>query len=321
MMKLTKIVLSVVFTTFIAISCGGGDGDGGGGGTGQVSQQSVDEFVTFLTDNVPGCTSQSLSASVNAVNINSILAAGKNISDRYSSLPAPDSSLAQTVGVPEDIPGICDTGTVSVTPTTESTTNIAGTINFNQCVIGAGADSVSINGPLTFSAQGSDVSSLDLSSLSASSNGITVSVGGESVTAAFNVSATMTSSSINATITSFSVTSGNQTYSLTNTNIQISMPNSTTTSISASGTYSDPVLGTFTFSTLSSGIVIDSSVPGSETVTGSLQINGSNSSQILVSIDQNANITFNGDADGDGSFDFSDTVNCSGIDTSGLPTL
>ncbi|UCH82193.1 MAG: hypothetical protein JSW20_06050, partial [Nitrospiraceae bacterium] len=105
-MKIAKIILSTVFIAFLSISCGGnGDGGGGGGGgtpTGTVSQESIDDVVTLLTDNLTGCSvSPSVATPSNAVSVNKLInavSAGMN-ADRSG------QSLAQQLNVPQEITG------------------------------------------------------------------------------------------------------------------------------------------------------------------------------------------------------------------------
>jgi len=338
-MKSLKSFLSVVFISLLAISCGsggGGDDSGSGGsggssgggttGNGQVSQQSMDEFVLFLTDNLSGCTSQSVSTSVKAINISSMLSSSKDMYDNYQSIPAPARAIANALNLPSDL-GICDSGSASLSTPTDTDQILIGNINFSGCTIGAGVDAIFINGPLSFTLQGNDLSQLDLSSISASSGGITINTGSESISTQLSISATFTTSAtgdltgLNATITNLSISDNNSSeqFSLTNTNIQATGLDTDVVQINSSGTYNDSELGTFTFNT-PGGLTIDTTT-GSETVTGSVQVDGSNGSDILLTINDNDDIIFQADADGDGSTDFSDTVNCSGLTVPTLPSI
>ena len=315
-MKPLKVLFIILAASFLAISCGGG---GDGNGSSSSSEETVNEFVSLITTNVPGCTSQSLSASVKAINISSVLATSKDMFDHSRSLPVPSKSFAQAIGFQDFSSSLCTNGNFTFTPVIDTSTTLTGVFNANQCSSGSGDSAFTIDGSLNVSAEGTNFDTIDISnpdlslveitSLSLTSSGINLQAGSEDVTIVINMSATGSSSSLSVTITNLSVTDNNfnETFSLTNATIGISGLDSNDVMINASGTYSDPELGTFTFST-PSGLTIDIL---SGTVTGSVQINGSGISEILVTINDNDDIIIQTDG-------ITETVNCSGFDISSL---
>jgi hypothetical protein len=291
---------------------------GGSGGSGQVTQESVNEFASFLTDNLSGCTSQSASASVQAINISSMLSSSRDMYDRYQSIPAPIRTVVQAVDILPAVNGDCG-GTLSITAPDMNSFPIS--VSLNQFCVTLDGENTTIHGD--FNVNGQLDSNDNLTQLSTTSTGISINTSSESLTIGFNLSSTLSYSGsgdlsgLNATITSISVLDNNlnQQYSLTNTTIQVSDPAPDVTQINTSGTYIDPALGTFTFST-PSGLTLDETIPNEETLTGDIQINGANNSDILVTINDNDDIIFQADADGNGTTDFSETVNCSSLDSS-----
>jgi len=335
-MKTLKSFLSVVFISLLAISCGGGGGgDDNGGGGSQVTQESVNEFISSLIDN-SDCTSPTVSASVKRINISSVIVAGINSYSRYQSIPRPIKSVMQALGPLNFSDEICTSGgSFTFTPTDDTDTMIGGVINANQCVSGTGDSATSINGSLTFSLQGMNFNELvisedsieipdlettdiEITGLTLSSSGLTIQSGGEDVTLAINASALFTTSSggdltgVNGTLTNLSVTDNvaSQTFSLTANNT-ITGLDTNVVQFDSSGTYTDSELGTFTFST-PTGLTFDSSVTDEETATGTIQVDGADGSDFLVTINDDDSIIIDADVDGDGSTDFSGTVNCSG---------
>jgi hypothetical protein len=311
--KIAKIILSTVFIAFLSISCGGnGDGGGGGGGgtpTGTVSQESIDDVVTLLTDNLTGCSvSPSVAAPSNAISVSKIITAVSAGMKSDSSGLSP----SQQVGVPQEITGICETGSASFTLTSETETSAAGNVSFSQCGFPVDGSSGLIHGSLTFSGQASQSGALSVSA-STTGSGISFTVPSEvDLDVSFDVSATVSDdqNTLNATITSFSVMDNinNEQFSLSNTTIMASGLNGTTLTLDASGQVTIPD-GTFTFDT-TTPLSIDTL---NEQAQGVIQIDGANNSQIIVSLDLNDDIIINADTDGDGTDDVSETVNCSSL--------
>ncbi len=316
-MKITKIILSVVFIAFLAISCGGGgDGNGNGGGgtpTGTVSQQSIDDVVALLTDNLSGCSvSPSIAAPSNAISVN------KLINAVHAGMKSESSALspAQQVGVPQEITGICETGSATFTLTTETETAAAGNISFSQCGFSFEGSSALIQGSLTFSGQASQSGSISLSA-STSGSGISFTAGSDvDFNVAFNVSATISddSDTLDAEISSFSIVDNinNEQFSLSNVDIMASGLNGTTLTLDASGQVTLPE-GTFNFDTITPLSV--NTVTEEAVVV--VQVDGADNSQMLISINSDDDIIIQADTDGNGTFndmnDISETVNCSSL--------
>ncbi len=316
-MKITKIILSVVFIAFLAISCGGGgDGDGNGGGgtpTGTVSQQSIDDVVALLTDNLSGCSvSPSIAAPSNAISVN------KLINAVHAGMKSESSALspAQQVGVPQEITGICETGSATFTITSESETAAAGNISFSGCGFSFEGSSALIQGSLTFSGQASQSGSISLSA-STSGSGISFTAGSDvDFNVAFNVSATISddSDTLDATISSFSIVDNinNEQFSLSNVDIMASGLNGTTLTLDASGQVTLPE-GTFNFDT-TTPLTVDTVTEEAVVV---VQVDGADNSQMLISINSDDDIIIQADTDGNGTFndmnDISETVNCSSL--------
>jgi hypothetical protein len=311
---LAAVLLVLILTTVVHISCSSDSGSSGGSSTpATLDQAAVDKTVDYIAQTVPGC-SQGTVVTANQVILDAVSMMKQQVVDKKIRMsPLSDMFQPETEQTePIDLEGTCGGTMTGELKGDDVTGDISGDISINDFCLGETGSNVVIDGKLNFSGN-LDPDSGDLTSLSGSSKGITLTVdeGGEQRTysAAFNASISMSGDTISITVKSFTFADETEGTEIKLQNFTMTLNQGTTqTSVTISGTINVTDEGSVEFQTVGP---ITVSADG-ETVAGTIVITGADNTAMQVTIDDGM-LNVAADTDGDGTFETERYLDCTGV--------
>lgn len=306
------------FISIIAFSCGGGDDESQSKSStpATLDEENVDNTLDYIVETIPGCT-QGGTAGVNQALLSFVSTMKQTMHNQIQLSYAPKQNQpAAEEQPPIVLEGTCG-GTITITITGDETTGeISGSILFEDYCQGVEEEgTVVINGEVVFSGTIDPVTG-DITQLSGSSTGITVTVteGDEesSMTIAFNGTLTIGEETIILNLPSFTfidqtrgIEISLQDFSVTITQV------GTSYEIVVSGTLIVTGQGSVQFTTDGPILITEAG----EVTEGSITVIGANNTKMQITFLANGIVAVQADTDGDGTYDyFPEDLDCSELD-------
>jgi hypothetical protein len=313
---LTAVLLALILITVVHISCSSDSSSSSGDGSSTpatLDEANVDRTLDYIVQTVPGC-SQGTVVTANQAILEAISLTKQQVADKrvrmspLQNLFQPEAEQTETI----DLEGTCGGTMTGELKGDDVTGDISGDISINNFCQGETGSNVVINGKLSFSGN-LDPDSGDLTSLSGSSKGITLTVdeAGEqrAYSAAFNASISMSGDTISITVKSFSFADETEGTEIKLQNFTMTVTQGTTqTSVTMSGTINVTDEGSVQFQTVDPLTVSSDG----ETVGGSIVVQGADNTAMQVTID-NGMLNVIADTDGDGVFETTRCLDCTGV--------
>ena len=321
------IVISLGLMIVIGYGCGGdgnssNDDSGNSGGAttrATVTQKSVYETISFITQTVPGCskgntTERSTASLAYARTVRSVMNIAKELMHQIE-FSYHIRLVRATQADPEVFKGDCEgtlDGTVTINSTANDETGIfSGALLFDRYCQESEETTVLVDGDLNISGK-MDTETDEFTEVTAFSNGISVQQGEESYTVEFNVSAALNNNQTTIRIPNFSVQdeTTNRTFTITNLIITATEGN-TTSQIQITGRITHSEEGYIDINTTQTLFVTSDG----EITSGQLTITGGDGTSVVVTPtgDNPFQFDFKADTDGDGIFDYEECLDCSEV--------
>ncbi|MFV9689575.1 MAG: hypothetical protein ACNY01_01225 [Desulfobacteria bacterium] len=319
---ISVLVLLVAFLSISPISCGGG---GGGDGeeaptmtleeapTMTLNEENVNDFVTFVRETIPGCDSKSSVTPTKSV-VDSVAAATKELDARLELFPVLGSVRAAVGQVETEQTGTCG-GTLVVNVSADDVTGVfSGNLDLNDFCQNIDKATSVYDGSVTFSGK-TDVGTDELAELSASSDGITVTVdeGGEkeSFTVGFDITMSISGSITTISTPRLSFKDGtDKPYMVQNLTITVTEAGRTS-QVEFSGRHIDPDEGSVDFRTLEPLTISDDG----KVLSGQIEFAGAGDTRVVITISEDNVFQVDADTNGDNNLNYTaDILDCSEFD-------
>jgi hypothetical protein len=311
---ISVLVLLVAFLSISPISCGGGGGgDGEEAPTMTLNEENVNDFVTFVRETIPGCDSKSSVTPTKSV-VDSVAAATKELDARLELFPVLGSVRAAVGRVETEQTGTCG-GTLVVNVSADDVTGVfSGNLDLNDFCQNIDKATSVYDGSVTFSGK-TDVGTDELAELSASSDGITVTVdkGGEkeSFTVGFDITMSISGSITTISTPRLSFKDGtDKLYMVQNLTITVTEAGRTS-QVEFSGRHIDPDEGSVDFRTLEPLTVSDDG----KVLFGRIEFAGAGNTRVVITISEDNVFQVRADTNGDNNLNYTaDILDCSEFD-------
>lgn len=311
---ISVLVLLVAFLSISPISCGGGGGgDGEEAPTMTLNEENVNDFVTFVRETIPGCDSKSSVTPTKSV-VDSVAAATKELDARLELFPVLGSVRAAVGQVETEQTGTCG-GTLVVNVSADDVTGVfSGNLDLNDFCQNIDKATSVYDGSVTFSGK-TDVGTDELAELSASSDGITVTVdkGGEkeSFTVGFDITMSISGSITTISAPRLSFKDGtDKPYMVQNLTITVTEAGRTS-QVEFSGRHIDPDEGSVDFRTLEPLTVSDDG----KVLSGRIEFAGAGDTRVVITISEDNVFQVDADTNGDNNLNYTaDILDCSEFD-------